>query len=431
MSSEKQTASGSGFKKRISYLFFRYYPFTAAGTLYLGVSVYLLGSGFSSKNLYAFLFSVGSLLVLIVLAFFARIQAFRFGHLNISWESSKTAVAGSGDAHQIVRTADVKTFYFFRIHFAMKGILQAGRHAPVYYYREVSASKGSSVRVPFIFPVSGIVDVRCRILLRDVFGFVRAGLGNEERRRVVVHPPLFAIKIPAQFDRSMSMEGSKFKTQSDEEKFIMREYQPGDRLKDINWKASSRIQQLVTKISPQSPEPSKVIEILFRNYGHHKKDSVESVLHLEFLKSWLLSFIAAMQKESKGYRFVVYSSIEPVEVDSPDDMEELSRALALLSYSTRDEYLLPDLPFGELLVFTTMFDTGLAGFMNLHPDAKLRVFRTVKGKRAPACKKLHFFSDFDVSLLPGPWIFRRFTQKAPGIPKGEIQYHEQKLCARW
>ena len=33
---------------------------------------------------------------------------------------------------------------------------------------------------------------------------------------------------------------------ADEEKYFMREYMPGDRMKDINWKASSRLDQLNT-----------------------------------------------------------------------------------------------------------------------------------------------------------------------------------------
>jgi uncharacterized protein (DUF58 family) len=41
---------------------------------------------------------------------------------------------------------------------------------------------------------------------------------------------------------------------SDQEKYFMREYIPGDRLKDINWKSSIKLNELITRISPSSPE---------------------------------------------------------------------------------------------------------------------------------------------------------------------------------
>ncbi|MDH5654337.1 MAG: DUF58 domain-containing protein [Spirochaetia bacterium] len=407
--------SRRSFLQRIYKTIHYYFPFTAAGTVYVSVSVYLLGTAFASGNVYAFLFSISSMVLLIILAFLARLQAFRMGSVQISWDSGNPLIARKIGGDQVLHLGEDSPLYFFRIHFVLKGILHAGRKAPLYYYREASASAGSHVSIPFSFPVSGRLDVGGHAVLHDIFGFVRARIGNAERRTLYVRPPVFSMKIPPRFENSFSLESSRNRRSSDEEKYYMREYMPGDRMKDINWKSSSRIAKLITRISPASPEQSKVIQILFRTGNPNPNDSLESVMHLNFIKSWLLSFIISLQGEGgDSFRFVVTTPEGSFEVDDPGDLDALSVRLSSIPYSNHEF----DIPWEgiahEVIVFATGYDRDLPHYIASHPGVNFRVFQTVRGKGKQS-RKISFFRQFDPTLFPGLWILRRQKPTAAGI----------------
>jgi hypothetical protein len=207
----------------------------------------------------------------------------------------------------------------------------------------------------------------------------------------------------------------------------MREYMPGDRMKDINWKSSTRIAKLITRISPASPERSRVIQILLRTNNSYKTDCMESIMHLNFAKSWLLSFMASLQNETESFRFVVTTQDGNFEIDDEKDLEEFSVNLAGMQYSGHEMETSWEGMTNEVVVFTTAYDRDLSHYTASHPSVIFRIFRTARGRGRDG-RKISFFREFDPAILPGAWILRR---QSPGMKTMNAKIiTEEKLIVR-
>ena len=394
--------------KQLAKSIYRGYPLTATGTLLLVASTYLLGVAGGTGNLYAFIFSVTGFLALIFLVADGYIQKFRFRHATPVLDTHHSVFARLSGQAQAVHLGDQKCHYFYRFHFLIRGPFAAGRHANFSFRAEGSSPDGSLILVPLNFPYSGRGSFQGSLLLRDVFGLVRFYLGEDETVDITVEAPLFPEKTPVHFRAASSMESSRKMLTSEEEKYYMREYIPGDRLKDINWKSSIRIQELVTKISPISPEQSHLLHLDFRAFNDDGMDAPEAILHLNYLKSWFLSFLRVVHRDHPDYRFRVRTPLGSQILETGDDLDRFSRELALLQYflpgqETGD----PDAPrTGERFVFTTAYDSRLNSFVQEHSAERLNIFGTVRGPG----REVRFLPDWDLSCLPGFWMFRR--QKA-------------------
>ena len=66
-------------------------------------------------------------------------------------------------------------------------------------------------------------------------------------------------------------------------------------MKDINWKTSSRLNQLITRISPLALDKEMLLQISFRHYKFDTKETLSSTLHLEYLKRGLQDVRKASQ----------------------------------------------------------------------------------------------------------------------------------------
>jgi hypothetical protein len=222
-----------------------------------------------------------------------------------------------------------------------------------------------------------------------------------------VLPPIFPDRPSGNIAMMQSFESSQKQQSSDEEKYYMREYMPGDRMKDINWKASFRISEMITRISPMSPEQSKLITIEFRNYSYMKHDSLESIIHLNFLKSWLVSFLYAMKNTYPDYRFRVVTSEGHTLIEDKKDIDRFTRTLAGIFYCDPARDLKADETASvERYVFSTPYDRGLAGYLGSHAGIRYHVFRTSFRPVAGKIRRIRFFENAEPGLLPGPWIFR-------------------------
>lgn len=394
----------AGFWQRLLARLDRYFPFTVTGALLFIVAVYLTGVGFGANNLYAFALGSLSVLLLIVLAFDARLQAFRLSRLEPVWESSGAIYARLDDVSQAVHLGEARPHYFYRFHFRITGRLHAGRDADLPVDEEAASSRPGALLMPLYFPMSGRAVVRGRLYIKDVFGLSRAGAGLAQERSFHVRPPILPNRTSIQLRNTATFESTRKSHQADEEKYYMREYQAGDRLKDINWKASFRINELITRISPRSPEESKLLHVEFRNYSPGDRDSPAALMHLNYIKSWLYSFLLTLRREKPEYQFRVVTSKEIYLIDDDGDLDRLWHDLSALDFATQPQH--PPVPgAAEKFIFTTAFDPSLD--QALTPGALCHVFRTIPANGKAKAREVRCLPLERWIGWPGTWVFRR------------------------
>ena len=243
----------------------RYYPFTLLGTAVAGAAIYLLGSAFASGSPHEFLLSITGFLILLVLAGLGRLQAYRCKLVEFEWDSSAPLAARELGTQHRLRTRAARSWLFYRITPAhlLAAAGGAARH-PARLPRGGHAGRRGvdSALVPVQRPAA---DDRA---VHDS-GCVRAHPrpdSRAERRTLVVRPGLLAEQSTPPVEISAGFDTTQRARTSDEEQYFMREYMPGDRMKDINWKATSRLGELITRISPITQEQTQELHVVLRRY---------------------------------------------------------------------------------------------------------------------------------------------------------------------
>ncbi|MCR9142960.1 MAG: DUF58 domain-containing protein [bacterium] len=409
--SEAGESSASGFWYTIAY----YYPLTITGSILFAVSLYLVGYTFGTLNVFAAVFSTLSLLILFVLVLDGRLQALRLQNPDVVWENSGPIVARLTDIKQRLHLGTGQPHWFYRFHFVIRGPFEAGRDTSFLLREEGASSRGSEIDIPLYFPVSGVARVVGRMYLKDVFGLTRARLGREQYRTIHVQPPLLPGKPPLHFRNAASFESTRRMRNADEEKYYMREYQPGDRLKDLNWKASFRIGEMITRIAPKSPEESRLLHVEFRNFTSAPLDTPAALLHLNFAKSWLLAFISQIKRDHPEFRFRIVTAQDVILIESESDVHDFANRLASIAFVRGGVLAQGSGVAGasEKFIFSTPYDKGLAGA--LQPGVIYSVFRTTtrasaSGERAADEKKIRRVRFLPLEHrvpYPGLWLFRR------------------------
>ena len=182
---------------------------------------------------------------------------------------------------------------------------------------------------------------------------------------------------------------------------------PGDRLKDINWKASSRLDELITRISPITQEPTQQLHLVLRRAcarparsqqargggrhsgsyrhggGQHDRadrgrtvaETPTAVLHLDFAKSWLLTFLRVIKQQHPQYTFLVDTGDDSHELESMEEIDSFARHLAQLPLTGKPPATV-SAPARELFIFSTMFDRELPRFVERCGASIINVFRT-------------------------------------------------------
>ena len=342
-----------------------YFPFSLIGSVLFGLSIYILGTAFASGNPYSFLLSI---LLLIILAFFAvisRIQASRFSRGKIEWESSTPLYARLFDESHKILAHGTSLLPFFRLHVIIDAKLIAGRRARLRYHREISGNGGEIINIPQRYAVAGVLHAAARLVVRDVFGLTRGMLPVRITRSHIVQPALIADRETPRVDAQRGDENKSRMKSSDIERYFMREYIPGDRHRDINWKASSRFSELFTRISPVTQEKTRIITVHFRPYSSLGADSLRSVFYLDQCKSVLLFFLKTVKQEHRDYQFMVYVGNDTRELESEEDIEQFAAEMAAVHFrNPRGEELreIDDLHPADTYVFSTAYDTALPSF---------------------------------------------------------------------
>jgi uncharacterized protein (DUF58 family) len=359
----------------------RLYPLTLAGTLVAAAAFYLLGRGLAQANPFAVFLALLAAVVLALLILAGRLQAAACARRQYQWDCSSTLVARRPGTEQAILAPEGRLLPFFRVQFRFRGLLAAGRSAEVLLTRSLSFAAAGTHPLPLHLPLCGDLSARGSFSVRDVFGLTRARFGEQLARSLAVLPAWITPEPPRLVEPAGGFEDKSLRKASEEEKYFMREYQPGDRFRDINWKVSSRLQELITRISPVTQEKTRLLVVEFRHYRADGPESLESVLHLDYLKSWLLAFLRGLKAANERLQFRVRTGAGSELLASAEDIEAFAEELCGLAYQSDPGPGTEEI--GELFVFSTPFDEGLPLFLAARPQARAQVFRTIWGRAAP------------------------------------------------
>ncbi|MFW6138577.1 MAG: DUF58 domain-containing protein [Spirochaetota bacterium] len=382
-----------------------YYPLSFSGTLLLFISVFLLGKSYTGGNPYGLMLAVLALVVLMVFAAGGRLQAGRMKKIPMQWDSAAVLRSGTHTTLHRVYFNRTRPFFFYRMHFCARGSMDVGRNAVIYMYTEVSSCGEESVPLPLYFALSGEWNARGSFKIKDIFGLTRARVGQELPRKLHIQPGEFSGKKTWYVDAVGGFEEKTTRKYSDEERYYMREYIPGDRLRDINWKASSRLPQLITRIAPHTQEKTRRINMEFRNFKQKGPESVESVVHLDQLKRWVLFFLRKVKKEKPEYIFQVKTGRESVELNTADDIERFAQRISGLFFQTGPGGSLFGRDVEEVYIFSTPYDENLSLVLASYQNVKLRLFLTTVSEGGQETFRL--YGGLKSFFIPGSWVFRR------------------------
>ncbi len=404
-----------------------YYPLSFLGSFSFFIFLYLQGYAVSTGNLYALLLGVPGIFFIIGQVVFIRFWAFRNGNVEYTWGSWNTLLARSPESCLQMKLSSVSPPYFFRYHCVFRGKLCAGKEARFYYFKEASSSMNGDLNIDFYFPLCGTLSCHSRILVRDILGISRTRIGPTQSKQFVVRPPILEERSYLPNYAATSLESQKNQRQSEEDKYSMREYIPGDRLKDINWKSSIRLGEMITRVSPQSPEPNPLLSIELRNLNYQKKDTVTSILHLNLLKSWLFSFVLQVHHESPKHRFFIATAKEEYIIENDKDIDNFALDLSKLEYVEDGQWLGRGPSVLEKFIFSTAYDPSLKTIasrgesMGSAEDVKYHVFQVWPMRSIRLRKKIPLVRLFPLEhSVPwtGKWVLRFAPEPLHGLPVG-------------
>ncbi|MDR2493886.1 MAG: DUF58 domain-containing protein [Spirochaetaceae bacterium] len=421
--------------------------FTPAGAAAGAAALVVLVRALSSRNVYEIALGAAALGCGAALLFTGIWRSRRLAGLEPAWKPPSPCRANSGAGMPVAGFGAKAPPPFFRLHFVVKGRFYpaaSDRSAPV--RAETSLPRGAdTATVHLDFPLSGLFRGRGACRLRDVFGLFSFPCGTAPERVFAVRSgPCAKRGVPL---RAYSGAEDRRVKNADEERYYMREYAPGDRFRDINWKTSERIDLLVTRISPDNQEKINRIEVRFRNFGPAGPEaSLGDLWLLDRAKARLARFLRTVtEEEAGGYVFAVQAAQESWEIRSDEELEAFLERLAALPFAApRNED--PPAPGenGALYVFSTACDAGLPGFLLARQTrlAALFLVRFRRGKRGKDGKEAKeakeksetlFIKDFLArGFRPLPRWFLPYRERdvsVPAIPgcRVEIEYGEVRL----
>ncbi len=358
----------------------RYYPFTIAGTLVFAIGVVFVARGSVLGDPYRA--SLGFLAVALpmLLAAIGRAQAGRFSEVEANWRASGDTHATMTEpdrcGHVAIVARGIRPWFFYRLLVRLSGLMQVGSHTSFHFHEELATANGELVRVPLPFPLPGKARLTCRLEIRDVFGMTRAAFGPSTADEVVT--PAAMPRAP-QLTRIVTETGGEESTRvrsPEEERYYMREYIPGDRLRDINWKASSRIRELFARVSPDTQEQSRILTIYLRNFAEPQEISVEALAHSAYIGGWLIAFLRTSLREEPDLTLRVMTARGPFTCADEAAVEELSWELADLWLDPEPLGLPLDNAARQVIVFSTPFDTGFDSFATRLGSTTIHLFTT-------------------------------------------------------
>lgn len=350
-----------------------------AGIFALGGGVFLLVRGLGNRNPYELVLGGVILCITVPLFLAGFLAARRLRDTNPGWTPPSPLSAGNGAEPHIVTGPDGGTPWFFRIHFAVRGLLELGCGRRLLVSAETTPGNGYPGEMLIRFPLSGVFHGRGRCVLRDVFGLFAFPCGPQLHRSLPVLPHPHNRRPRLRIDPFSGSEDKQNRRNADEERYHMREYTPGDRYRDINWKVSSRLAQLVTRISPFTQEKTRTVHLEFRSQGPVDRPSLGALWILDRVKARLLMFLRALREEHPEYIFRIRTAVGDRDVGTEDELAGFAADLAGMSYTGRIE---TGLSGGELYIFSTCYDLGLPGLLSTRTDGLSHLYITFPAGRS-------------------------------------------------
>ncbi|MDR1107176.1 MAG: DUF58 domain-containing protein [Treponema sp.] len=431
-----------------------------SGCAAAALSLVILVRSLAARNAYEIVLALTVICVWAVLFLAGSWGARRLSALEPLWKlpSPLTAESPRPDAALPARDAapalvtglDGRVPWFFRLHFVVRGrFFPSGNSRGCPVSAETSVPPGSgTARLDLSFPMSGVFEGEGSCRLRDILGFFSFPCGLPQRRSFPVRSAPCPQKT-FRIDPRSGAEDRRNKNTADEERYYMREYAPGDRFRDINWKSSERIDTLITRISPDSQEKVSRIEVYFRNYGPSGRAHLGDLWMLDRAKARLAQFLRSVKEEESSYVFHVRTAWGSREIAGQDELDNFLEELAALPFApSRNEYpegdALPGASSGELYVFSTACDAGLPSFLLARGEKAVSLFfvrppsPAPRGEQAekdggPAAEseKIRVRDFAGMGFVPDPlWLFppgnRAPVLAVPVLP-GLVDYAEAVL----
>jgi hypothetical protein len=383
--------------------------FTPAGFAVIAIALVLLIRSLTVRNAYEIVLSSVVTFLWVALYAAGRWGKRRLAAMEMNWKPPSPLTANTQE-ETLITGIGFSAPWFFRLHVIIEGrFFPSGAPEGCPVFLETAVHEGSpSANLRLSFPMSGIFQGEGSCRLKDIFGFFSFHCGLPQQRTVnVLCPPI--VRKQLRVDPQSGAEDRRSKTSDDEERYYMREYAPGDRFRDINWKSSERIATLITRISPDTHEKTSRIEVHFRNYGPTAA-SLEELWLLDRAKARLAQFLRLLKESDDKYVFTVYTAKDTWDLEDKEELEAFLEKLAALPFSPAvNEYPLASAS-GEMFVFSTACDRGIQSFLLACNPRPVTVFlvESADDKRRDEAETLAV-TEFAVAgcvPLPG-WLFRR------------------------
>lgn len=435
------------------------YPFTWAGSLaaFLAVGLSLRGYSYSSSSELL----VGLIIICILAALAGAVRMERRRREGAAAELSCPAVtqAGSGLPIAELSADDRTTPMFLRLHLRLRGKLHLGGDAAIRFSAEESGMGDALIELGVPLPLAGVLRVELRTTVRDCFGLCAVEILGDVHRTITVLPPRYPVHREYVVDRLSGNENRRLIRNADEERYHMREYAPGDRVRDINWKASSRLPILMTRVSPESQEKTLVLPVLFLRgiagrgamgsraalgWGESylgQGETPQTVAERSHRLSWLLYFIAGVLRGEKSVAvhllILDYPEVAEdgargyFELSDTNELQEQTGRIVRAATDTSDTHS-PQSAFNPadtegLCVFASAADPAYHTLTRLRSQRETRFFltrdaRAFGGSGAPAVHgpsdaavvEVPVLPSIDITAVPDRWILRGTARPAVG-----------------
>jgi len=407
--------------------------FTPAGSAVLVIALIMLIRSLLARNSYEILLASSALFFLLIIGAIGAWKAAKLKLLEPGWKPPFPMTANAGKDTLVTGLAGSQSPLFFRMHFKVRGIYYpSGSSSGCYVSAETSVPrKEEQVFLPLDFPMSGVFmgDGFCR--LRDIFGLYSFACGTRVRKTIKIrNAPCFGKEF--YINPQSGAEDRRNKHSNDEERYYMREYTPGDRLRDINWKSSEKIDALITRISPDNQEKVSRIAVHFRNFGPVDKPSLEALWLLDRAKARLSFFLRSLKEQQSSFIFDVLTAHGSTEIKDEDDLDSFLEELAGMSFCPVKNETTAAFGPGDLYVFSTACDSGLPAFLLSNSRSLISLYLVQPKSKTDiefeTLKKFNFPAKG--CLLMPRWLLKNKIKPISAgsfVVKAELIYAETRL----